>query len=234
MTESIGQRVARQLKEGLAKKRALAQAGAEAQAARRSRTKLVSDQGQIVGRAAVHLSPSDPNWRGSGSQYVLIREDLAEAQRADREAYRRYLRELDPCRDCTARLTTTMLREDQVMNEVVRPVATTEDEAVAWIAQALDEGDFAKEADSYRLVKRFGLDLEPISTAWDEKRRDAKARLAADRARLTNLSARVAKVKPTSFILPKDRNKYLGARPPEPQPAENRGPAGEGAFGLGG
>jgi hypothetical protein len=120
-----------------------------------------------------------------------------------------------------------MLREDQVMNEVVRPVATTEDEAVAWIAQALDEGDFAKEADSYRLVKRFGLDLEPISTAWDEKRRDAKARLAADRARLTNLSARVAKVKPTSFILPKDRNKYLGARPPEPQPAENRGPAGE-------
>jgi hypothetical protein len=84
------------------------------------------------------------------------------------------------------------------MNEVVRPVATTEDEAVAWIAQALGEGDFAKEADSYRLVKRFGLDLEPISMAWDEKRRDAKARLAADRARLTNLSASSCLPKPPS------------------------------------
>jgi hypothetical protein len=94
MTESIGQRVARQLREDLAKKRA----AAEVQAARRSRTKLVSDQGQIVGRAAVHLSPSDPNWRGSNSQYVIVREDLAEAQRVEREAYRRYLRELDPCR----------------------------------------------------------------------------------------------------------------------------------------
>jgi len=93
MTETLGQRVGRQLREGLARKRA----EAEAQAARRSRTKLVSDKGQIVGKAAVHLSPSDPNWRGSNSQYVIIREDLAEAQRADREAYRRYLRELDPC-----------------------------------------------------------------------------------------------------------------------------------------
>jgi hypothetical protein len=98
MTESIGQRVARQLREDLAKKRAAAEAKAEAEAARRSRTKLVSDQGQIVGAAAVHLSPSDPNWRGSNSQYVIIREDLAEAQRVEREAYRRYLRELDPCK----------------------------------------------------------------------------------------------------------------------------------------
>lgn len=96
MTESIGQRVARQLLEGLAKKRAAAEVQAVAQAARRSRTKLVSDQGRIVGAAAVHLSPSDPNWRGSNSQYVIIREDLAEAQRVEREAYRRYLHELDP------------------------------------------------------------------------------------------------------------------------------------------
>jgi hypothetical protein len=93
MTESRGQRVARELLEGLAKKRA-----AEAEAAKRPKAKLVSDQGQIVGTAAVHLSPSDPNWRGSGSQYVIIREDLAEAQRADREAYPRYLREIDPFR----------------------------------------------------------------------------------------------------------------------------------------
>jgi hypothetical protein len=64
----------------------------------RSRTKLVADKGHIVDKAAVHLSPSDPNWHGSNSQYVIIREDLAEAQRADREAYRRYLRELDPNR----------------------------------------------------------------------------------------------------------------------------------------
>src|SRR5262249_5879103 len=94
MTETVGQRCARQLREGLARKRARE---AEAEA-RRSRTKLVSDRGQIVGKAAVHLSPSDPNWRGSNSQYVIIHEDLAEAQRADREAYRRYLRELDPFR----------------------------------------------------------------------------------------------------------------------------------------
>jgi hypothetical protein len=92
MTESIGQRVAKQLLEGLARKRA------RAEAAKRPKARLVSDQGQIVGTAAVHLSPSDPNWRGSNSQYVLIREDLAEAQRVEREAYRRYLRELDPCR----------------------------------------------------------------------------------------------------------------------------------------
>ena len=92
MTESIGQRVAKQLLEGLARKRA------RAEAAKRQKARLVSDQGQIVGTAAVHLSPSDPNWRGSNSQYVLIREDLAEAQRVEREAYRRYLRELDPCR----------------------------------------------------------------------------------------------------------------------------------------
>jgi hypothetical protein len=92
MTETLGQRVGRQLLEGLAKKRA------KEEAARQRRPKLVADQGEIVGRAAVHLSPSDPNWRGSNSQYVIIREDLAESQRADREAYRRYLRELDPYR----------------------------------------------------------------------------------------------------------------------------------------
>jgi hypothetical protein len=92
MTESVGQRVAKQLLEGLARKRA------KEEAAKARRPKLVADQGQIVGKAAVHLSPSDPNWHGSGSQYVLIREDLAEAQRADREAYRQYLRELDPSR----------------------------------------------------------------------------------------------------------------------------------------
>jgi hypothetical protein len=81
--QSIGERVAKQLMEGLAKKRA------RAEAAKQPKAKLVSDQRRLVGAAVVHLSPSDPNWRGSSSQYVIIREDLAEAQRADREAYRR-------------------------------------------------------------------------------------------------------------------------------------------------
>jgi hypothetical protein len=72
----------------------LARKRAKEEAAKARKPRLVADQGQIVGAAAVHLSPSDPNWR----QYVLIREGLAEAQRADREAYRRYLRELDPYR----------------------------------------------------------------------------------------------------------------------------------------
>jgi hypothetical protein len=85
-----------------------------------------------------------------------------------------------------------MTTEGKVMNEVVKFAIATEDEAVAWIAKALDEGDFAKEAECYRLVRRFGLDLETISAAWNEKR----ARLAADRARLTDLSARLAKFKP--------------------------------------
>ena len=29
-------------------------------------------EGEIVGSARVHLSPSDPNWRGSNSQYVRV------------------------------------------------------------------------------------------------------------------------------------------------------------------
>jgi hypothetical protein len=33
---------------------------------------LVSEEGKIVGSAKVHLSPSDPNWRGSNSQYVRV------------------------------------------------------------------------------------------------------------------------------------------------------------------
>jgi hypothetical protein len=31
-----------------------------------------SAKAKIVGSATVHLSPSDPNWRGSDSQYVRI------------------------------------------------------------------------------------------------------------------------------------------------------------------
>jgi hypothetical protein len=34
--------------------------------------KLVTDEGQIVGSATVHLSPGDPNWRGSNSQIVKV------------------------------------------------------------------------------------------------------------------------------------------------------------------
>src|SRR5262245_56721259 len=53
----------------------------------------------------------------------------------------------------------------------VRAVAvTTEDEALAWITDALDKADFSKEADCYRLVEKFELELEPIVAAWDEKR----------------------------------------------------------------
>jgi hypothetical protein len=33
---------------------------------------LVAEEGKIVGSAGVHLSPSDPNWRGSKSQYVRV------------------------------------------------------------------------------------------------------------------------------------------------------------------
>jgi hypothetical protein len=89
------------------------------------------------------------------------------------------------------------LREGGAMNETVRAVAiATEDEAIAWIATALDEVDFAKEAETYRLAKRFELDLEPIASVWDEERAEAKARLALDRARLTDLSARLTKLKP--------------------------------------
>jgi hypothetical protein len=39
---------------------------------------LVTDEGNIVGSASVHLSPSDPNWRGSGSQYVRVLDQLDE------------------------------------------------------------------------------------------------------------------------------------------------------------
>lgn len=66
------------------------------EAAKQPKVKVVTDQGRIVGKRAVDLHPNDPNWRGSGSRYVVIREDLAEIQRLDREQYQRYLRELDP------------------------------------------------------------------------------------------------------------------------------------------
>ncbi len=33
---------------------------------------LVVDGDKIAGSATVHLSPSDPNWRGSNSQYVRV------------------------------------------------------------------------------------------------------------------------------------------------------------------
>jgi hypothetical protein len=33
---------------------------------------LVTDGGKIAGSASVHLHPSDPNWRGSASQYVRV------------------------------------------------------------------------------------------------------------------------------------------------------------------
>jgi hypothetical protein len=39
---------------------------------RKKKPRLVTDEGKIVGSASVHLSPSDPNWRGSGSQYVRV------------------------------------------------------------------------------------------------------------------------------------------------------------------
>jgi hypothetical protein len=32
----------------------------------------VTSDGKITGSATVHLSPSDPNWRGSDSQYVRV------------------------------------------------------------------------------------------------------------------------------------------------------------------
>jgi hypothetical protein len=89
------------------------------------------------------------------------------------------------------------ITEDKAMNEIIRAVAiTTEDQALVWITDALDKGNFSKEADCYRLAEKFELDLEPIQAAWNEKRREAKARLALDHARLNNLSERLAKVKP--------------------------------------
>jgi hypothetical protein len=33
---------------------------------------LVASEGKIAGSATVHLHPSDPNWRGSNSQYVRV------------------------------------------------------------------------------------------------------------------------------------------------------------------
>jgi hypothetical protein len=32
----------------------------------------VTSDGKITGSATVHISPSDPNWRGSQSQYVRV------------------------------------------------------------------------------------------------------------------------------------------------------------------
>jgi hypothetical protein len=117
----------------------------------------------------------------------------------------------------------TTLTKGKVMNEPVKVAIATEDEAVAWIGKALDEGDFAKEAESYQLVRRFELDLETISAAWDEKRREAKARLALDRARLTDLSARLAMVKPKIEALKEERLERPAAskrRPLPPDPSE--------------
>jgi hypothetical protein len=38
----------------------------------KKKPRLVTDEGKIVGSASVHLSPSDPNWRGSNSQFVRV------------------------------------------------------------------------------------------------------------------------------------------------------------------
>jgi hypothetical protein len=63
------------------------------------------------------------------------------------------------------------ITEDKAMNEIIRAVAiTTEDQALVWITDALDKGNFSKEADCYRLAEKFELDLEPIQAAWNEKR----------------------------------------------------------------
>jgi hypothetical protein len=86
--EELKAQIAAEIRTATAAKRARAQ---------RPKPKLVVDQDRVVGAAAVHLSPADPNWRGSGSEYVIINERLALVQRAEREAYQRYLRELDPC-----------------------------------------------------------------------------------------------------------------------------------------
>lgn len=53
------------------------------------------DEGRIVGDAVVTLSPADRNWR-RGSDVVIVREDLALIQRAEREAWERQLRQGDP------------------------------------------------------------------------------------------------------------------------------------------
>jgi hypothetical protein len=38
----------------------------------KKKPRLVTEDGEITGSATVHLSPSDPNWRGSQSQYVRV------------------------------------------------------------------------------------------------------------------------------------------------------------------
>jgi hypothetical protein len=111
------------------------------------------------------------------------------------------------------------------MNEVVRALPTTEDEAVAWIAKALDEVDFAKEAESYRLAKQFELNLAPIKSVWDQERREAKVRLAADRAKLTDLSARLAKVKPPSFFVPSTQPRVEESKKHTPEPVIGAAPS---------
>ena len=40
----------------------------------KEKPKLVTDGGRTVGDAKVYVSPSDPNWRGSSSPYVLVLE----------------------------------------------------------------------------------------------------------------------------------------------------------------
>jgi Protein of unknown function (DUF3987) len=65
------------------------------------------------------------------------------------------------------------------MSEAVAVSVDTEEEALAWITEALAAGDFAKKADTLRLAERFELKQEPIRLKWEMLEAEARQRRLA-------------------------------------------------------
>ena len=71
-----------------------------------TRPKVVAKEDQIIRDANVSVSKADKNWPASDEgmvhvrrpDYVAINIPLWEEQQAEKARYKRYLRELDPCR----------------------------------------------------------------------------------------------------------------------------------------
>src|SRR5262245_15879352 len=74
--------------------------------AKPSKPKVVTSEGDVIRDAVVRVAPEDPNARGRDDRVVNVRRadwvtinfKEYERQQAEKAAYKRYLRELDPFR----------------------------------------------------------------------------------------------------------------------------------------
>lgn len=92
-TEEYVKQAEQRMLAAIARNRTKAAEAARLAAARKPR--VVTEGGDIVGAAVVEPSRGDPNYR-HGSDFVIVRDDLALIQRAEREAWEAQRRQIDP------------------------------------------------------------------------------------------------------------------------------------------